>query len=389
MKVVLFVGLASALFLAGCGRSAVPSTAPQTMGDLGSSTSSTQARQIADTDREPENDDDDNGSVLKTLDDMRTIGSTVDPVNGAQNPYGLDIAKTTSGNIRRGDLVVCNFNDAANVQGTGFSLIALHPHVGANPLSISRSKELTGCTALAMSPLGPVWAASFAENENPIVSGTGAVLNDLHNGPFNGPFGQAFAPHPTPFGAVAAFYESNAGDGSLVRINISPQGMFSFDVIAHGFPVNHGAPGGILGPSGLQYDKKHDRLFIVDGTNNAVYALRHVSTIPANGIVVNGTQFGGPFARRARVVFSGAPLNGPISSALLFNDNLVIGNTLDPNGENLMVEVTPHGKLLDVKNVDTGAAGALFGMVASGDGRGDTKLYFNDDNENTVKVLTR
>jgi hypothetical protein len=39
--------------------------------------------------------------------------------------------------------------------------------------------------------------------------------------------------------------------------------------------------------------------------------------------------------------------------------------------------------------VDTGAAGALFGMVATGTTRDDTIVYFNDDNDNTVKSLTR
>jgi hypothetical protein len=65
-----------------------------------------------------------------------------------------------------------------------------------------------------------------------------------------------------------------------------------------------------------------------------------------------------------------------------------LGNTLDPTGQNLMVELTPHGKVLNVRNVDTGAAGALFGMVATGTTRDDTSVYFNDDNDNTVKSLT-
>jgi hypothetical protein len=183
-------------------------------------------------------------------------------------------------------------------------------------------------------------------------------------------------------------FESNAQDGSIVRININPGPTFSFDVIAKGFPVNGGQPGSILGPSGLQYDDRHDRLYIVDGANNALYAVRHVSTIPAGGIVVHSTAFSGPFAKRARVVLSGSPLNGPISSLLLINGNLILGNTLDPTGQNLMLELTPHGKVLNVRNVDTGAAGALFGMVATGTTPGDTIVYFNDDNDNTVKSLT-
>ncbi|HEV2037970.1 MAG TPA: hypothetical protein VGQ96_05120, partial [Candidatus Eremiobacteraceae bacterium] len=65
------------------------------------------------------NRDDDGSSVLKLLDDTQTIGSAVDPSNGDQNPYGLDVAKANAGKLSAGDLVVCNFNDSANVQGKG------------------------------------------------------------------------------------------------------------------------------------------------------------------------------------------------------------------------------------------------------------------------------
>jgi len=45
--------------------------------------------------------------------------------------------------------------------------------------------------------------------------------------------------------------------------------------------------------------------------------------------------------------------------------------------------------VLDVRNVDTGAAGAIFGMVATGTNARNTKLYFNDDNANNLQVLER
>lgn len=76
-------------------------------------------------------------------------------------------------------------------------------------------------------------------------------------------------------------------------------------------------------------------------------------------------------------------------SALLPNGNLVVGNTLDPDGKNIMIEISAAGKLLDVRNVDTGPAGALFGIVATGKSNADTKVYFNDDNDNDVQVLER
>ena len=68
-------------------------------------------------------------------------------------------------------------------------------------------------------------------------------------------------------------------------------------------------------------------------------------------------KFTGPSAKDARIVFSGNPLNGPISTALLPNGNLVVGNTLDPDGQNLMIEISAAGKLLDVRNVDKGRPG--------------------------------
>jgi hypothetical protein len=393
----VYVFVAGTLLLTACGgggggtagngvQPAPPSSGAAVTADSGARSSGTVVMlSITDTDDVDDLGPDAMGSVLARLDTITTIGSTI--VEGQQNPYGLDIAKTTAGALQAGDLVVCNFNNKNNVQGTGTTLLALHPQPGSTPKLLARDRSLDGCDALALSPNDAIWVAAFKANDNPIFASSGTLVS-LPGGPWRHPFGQVFAPHGAP-GHGAAFFESNAGDGSIVRININPGGVFTFDVIATGFPVNHGKPGSILGPSGLQYDDKHDRLYIVDGTNNTLYAFRHVSTIPAAGIVVNGTIFQGPFAKRARVVFAGAPLNGPISSALLPNGNLVLGNTLDPDGQNIMVELTPHGKLLDSRNVDTGAAGALFGIVATGSRDDDTVVYFNDDNDNTVKSLTR
>jgi len=342
-------------------------------------------RQFAAADRAQDDADRaDTTADVPRLQHIKTIGSTVDPQNGDQNPYGLDVAKVDAGLLRSGDLVVCNFNNAANVQGTGTTIIALHPHPKAAPLRIAQNAALLGCDALALAPSDTIWAAAFAANDNPLVSSSGALINALAGGPWYGPFGETFAPAHTPF--VAAFYASNAGDGSIVRINIRPTG-FTFDVIATGFAVNGGAPGSILGPSGLQYDNQRDALYVIDGADNSVTVLRHVSFIPAGALAFKNGVPTGVAAFLVRRIIQGAPLNGPISSALLPDGHLVIGNTLDPTGTNLLVEITRAGRVVATKNVDTGAAGALFGMVATGSVE-VALLYFNDDNDNTVKVLT-
>src|ERR1017187_7812134 len=135
-------------------------------------------------------DEDDNRAILNQLDDEVTIGSTVDPQNGDQNPYGLAIASANAGNIEIGDLVVCNFNNAANVQGTGTTVIALHPDPGSKPQRIAQNAALLGCTEIALAPNDNIWAASFAANVNPIFSPAGVLLTTLPAGPWHHPFGQ-------------------------------------------------------------------------------------------------------------------------------------------------------------------------------------------------------
>lgn len=327
------------------------------------------------------------GSLLKSLKKQVVIGSAVDPVNGAQNPYGLTIAPSTTGDFMAGDLVVCDFNGKSNVQGTGQSVVALHPMPSSTPKHVSKLKSLRGCDALAIDSTDVIWAASMVANDNPVIDASGKLIDNIKGKPFSQPWGQVFA---QPTSGSPAFYETNAHDGTIVRINL--KSGFTYDTIATGFPVNHGKPGTALAPSGLAYDPTVDTLYFADGDNNTVVAFKNVSSIPANGIkaIDKGMKFSGPNADDARIVYSGDPLNGPISTALLPNGNLVVGNTLDPDGKNLMIELsTSSGKVLDVRNVDKGPAGALFGIVATGTSSSDTKIYFNDDNDNNVQVLER
>jgi len=326
-------------------------------------------------------------SILKVLKKQVVIGSTMDPKLGQLNPYGLSVAPTTAGDFQKGDLVVCNFNAKSNVQGTGYTIVALHPKPGSTPMLVSDDKKvLLGCSSLALGPADDIWATAFAADDNPVLSSAGKLEVNIKGKKFDHPWGQIYA---QPTSGNPAFYESNAGDGTVVRINLGSP--FTYDVIAKGFAVNHGKPGGIFGPSGLTYDAAVDTLYIVDGTNNTVVAFSNVTSIPAGGIIVgkDGTSFSGPSASDARLLFSGKPLNGPISAALLANGNIVVGNTGNPSGANIMVELSATGKVMDVRNVDKGASGALFGIVATGDQAMNQKIYFNDDNDNNLQVLER
>ena len=137
-------------------------------------------------------------SVMKQLKKQVVIGSTVDPANGAQNPYGLTVAPITAGKLKAGDLVVCNFNAKSNVQGTGRSIVALHPLPHSTPMHVSSDKTLVGCDALALGSDDTIWAASMVANDNPVIDVTGKLILNISGKPFNQPWGQIFAQPKRP-----------------------------------------------------------------------------------------------------------------------------------------------------------------------------------------------
>src|SRR5215475_2085323 len=52
--------------------------------------------------------------------------STV-PANGDVNPYGVALVPATTGNLVQGNILVSNFNNSANLQGTGTTIMEISP----------------------------------------------------------------------------------------------------------------------------------------------------------------------------------------------------------------------------------------------------------------------
>ena len=59
---------------------------------------------------------------LATIHHQTTLTSTV-PGNGDQNPYAIFVAPVSAGRIKEGDVLVDNFNDKANLQGGGTTIV--------------------------------------------------------------------------------------------------------------------------------------------------------------------------------------------------------------------------------------------------------------------------
>src|SRR5450759_1899816 len=63
---------------------------------------------------------------------VSTIGSTV-PNNGDVNPYGMAVVPHSTGNLVEGNILVSNFNNSTNAQGTGTTIVQITPN-GATQL---------------------------------------------------------------------------------------------------------------------------------------------------------------------------------------------------------------------------------------------------------------
>jgi hypothetical protein len=337
------------------------------------------------------------GPVLPTLTKMTTIGSTLDPMEHGGNPYGLTVATATAGLITMGDLIACNFNDGnTNTQGMGTTIIGLHPTAAAMPYRIAQSAQLLGCSSLTSLPDGSIVATASQAHNTVLIAPSGTISTPFSADVFAEPWSAIYATHA----GNAFVYVSNAMTGAIDRIALNADVQASFTEIASGFSSNMGVPGSISAPAGLTYDASIDTLYVVDTNANRVVALSNVSAIGTDGVVVAGANFSGASAASAKVIASGAPLNGPISGALLVNGNLVVGNTLDANGTNLLIEISPTAGVVAMKNVDTGAGGAIFGIVAvpktittmGGYNTMNTQsnvIYFNDDNSNSVILVSQ
>src|SRR4029077_15033928 len=68
----------------------------------------------------------DSHAVLPPLKTVSVIASTV-PGNGDVNPYGMAQVKRTTGNLRAGHILISNFNNSSNLQGTGTTIVDMGP----------------------------------------------------------------------------------------------------------------------------------------------------------------------------------------------------------------------------------------------------------------------
>jgi sugar lactone lactonase YvrE len=335
------------------------------------------------------------------------LASTV-PTNGDINPYGVAVVPHSVGNLSAGNVLVSNFNNASNAQGTGSTIMQVSPSSGAvSPFAKIAGLSDSACpggvgltTALGVLQRGWVIVGSL-----PTTDGTAAtaqagcliVLDSMGNvketfaktntmtPDINGPWDMTLA----DTGATATLYVTNvlngtvAGggavvdDGTVLRINLNVplQGaglptVQQETVIGSGFPERTDPAALVIGPTGLALSG--GTLYVADSLDNRIAAIDNAST-PSPGTV--------------RTVSVGGALNDPLGMTLAPNGDLVAVNGNDGKA----VEVTQSGAQVAVKVLDNtvthhgkNGGGALFGLAPVPTGGG---LYFVDDGSNTLNLL--
>ncbi|MGH3260306.1 MAG: hypothetical protein ACRDOU_33730, partial [Streptosporangiaceae bacterium] len=108
------------------------------------------------------------------------IASTV-PGNGDVNPYGVAVIPSSTGDLSQGSVLVSNFNDKGNVQGTGTTITEVTPS-GKARVFAKINQNLPGCpggvgltTALTALESGWVIVGSLPTRGGSI-SGAGCLI---------------------------------------------------------------------------------------------------------------------------------------------------------------------------------------------------------------------
>ena len=332
---------------------------------------------------------DDNTSILKKLTKHAVIGSTVDPKNGDTGPRAISEAKSAFG-FKKGQLLVCNYADSSGRAGNGTTMELFDPKPNSKPVQWAQSSDIAGCVGDAMTTLGnQVYGAGQSSGELAWFDQNGK-FKKTYGSPIVMPLNNADA-FKTNFYQPEFIYTSDGKTGAIVSLSTGHYGNGALVEVAKGFEVNKGKGWGILGPSGMAYDKNVDTLYIVDGANNTLVAFDHASSLLEKDEIIvepGGKTFkcAHPKTTCAKLVYSGKPLNAPFAATLLPNGNLIVANT---KGGNTLVELTPAGKVLATKVVDQSKKAGVYALLATGTKDSNTALFFTDTNKNDLEELTQ
>jgi hypothetical protein len=313
------------------------------------------------------------------------IASTV-PANGDVNPYGVAAVPASAGQLTAGNILVSNYNDKANVQGTGTTIVQVSP-AGRTTLFANVAKLPTGMacpggigltTALGILPGGWVVVGSLPTTKSGALPGLDPagcliVLNDqgtpvqtITGKNIIGPWDLAV----TSTATSAQVFVSNAlggntstsngtpvtGNCTVVRLDFdlssaAPPMLTGTTVVGSGYPWQANKAAVVLAPTGLTLGH-NGTLYVADTQTNTISAIPQATTRTTAQ------------AATAGLLSAGGALDAPLGMTLAPNGNLIVVNGNNGNA----VEITPAGHQLTTRTLVKNGAGDLFGIITTPDG---------------------
>jgi hypothetical protein len=345
---------------------------------------------------------------LETIKRHSTLTSTVTE-NGDLNPYAVVVAPVSAGKVMKDDVLVDNFNNISNMQGTGTTIVGYRPDTKQTYLFARLPQSLPQCpggigltTAMTMLKTGWVIVGSTPSKDGTTATrGDGCLLVldpngnvvSVWSGPtINDPWGNMAV---TDNGTTATLFISMAGfelkgpgvkdpatglpvihrRATVLRLELSvpsgkPPVLLSQTVIGDGFANRADLDNFLLGPTGLAL-AADDTLYVTDGLDNVITAIPNASTRADS-------------AGTGRVVTRDGLLSWPLAMAWSPEGHLLVCNGKDGR----LVEVDPvAGKQIYAQWINTDQAqsppgnGDLFGIAMTPDNKG---FYYVMDDVNTL-----
>lgn len=315
--------------------------------------------------------------------------------NADVNPYGTVVVPRSVGKLVKGDVLVSNFNDAANQQGTGVTIMQISP-TGTASVYANLGTQVTGrvglTTALSVFKNGDVVVGSLPTTDGTTATATagalyvlgseGHLVKTISGGKINGPwdmtsydggsFGVLFVSNVLN-GTVAA-HGGVVHQGNVVRVVLdltkSVPRVEQERIVASGLGERSDPAALVVGPTGLALAPNGD-LYVADTVANRIAK-------------VSDALFRTASDRTGKTVTTGSFLNGPLGLALAPNGDILSVNA----GDGQIVETTPAGTQVSGMFIDSSGsppgAGALFGLAVT---PGNNGVYFVDDATNQLKLL--
>ncbi len=331
---------------------------------------------------------------------ITTIASTVPP-NGDVNPYGVVVVGQSQGKLVRGDVLVSNFNNAKNLQGTGTTIVQVSPkgkttlfaHINAAKLpgkcpgGVGLTTALgllrNGWVVVGSTPTTNGMAATAKAGCLIFLNNMGKVMETISGHGINGPWDMT----TMSMGSTADLFVSNVLNGTVaangatvhkgtvLRLTVMVDGamppkLMAVTKIGSGFGEHTDPAALVVGPTGLGLSPQ-GTLYVADSVGNRITAIKNAATRSMS-------------AGTGKVVTAGKALSTPLGLTVAPNGDVLTVNA----GNGKIVETTPSGMQVATKFLDRSGSppgsGALFGLAIAPRAAG---VYYVDDAVNTLRLL--